>query len=127
MTTAYFRGAPECCRPRSGRTSTSGTTTPRRLVTPVRTVGMPGTGVTESTGKTSRILWRSMANRLLERVIRHTREGKPACGEALAYSSTDVWGPGRSIKDQLPVDLPTSLENFLELRYEVIYLQGLRH
>src|SRR5438034_9729036 len=80
MTTAYFRGVSECCRPRSGRTSTSGTTIPRKLVTPVRTVGMPGTGVTESTGKTSRMLWRSMANRLLERVIRQTREGKPACG-----------------------------------------------
>src|SRR5260370_1498915 len=126
MTTAYFRGTPECCRPRSGRTSTSGTTTPRRFVTPVRTVGMPGTGVTESTGKTSRMLWRSMANRLLERVIRQTRAGKPACGETLAYSSTDLWGPARSIKDQSPVDLPTSRENFLDCRQEVFRLKGLR-
>src|SRR2546430_13212746 len=83
--------------------------------------------VTESTGKTSRMLWRSMANRLLEMVIRQTREGKPASGAALAYSTTDVWGPGRSIKDQSPVDLPTSCENFLDCRQEIFRLKGLRH
>src|SRR5437899_7135376 len=65
-----------------------------------------------------------ISNRLLEMVIRQTREGKPACGAALAYSTTDVWGPGRSIKDQSPVDLPTSCENFLDCRQEIFRLKG---
>src|SRR5437899_186448 len=68
-----------------------------------------------------------ISNRLLEMVIRQTREGKPACGAALAYSTTDVWGPGRSIKDQSPVDLPTSCENFLDCRQEIFRLKGLRY
>ena len=57
---------------RNGRTSASGTMTPRRLAMPTKWSGIPGTGVTEPSLNTSWTCRRSMANRSSPNVITQT-------------------------------------------------------
>src|SRR5581483_9824859 len=86
-TTAYLGCGPDTGKPSTGRRSASGMTVPLRFATPVRVEGTPGTGVTDSTSKTSRTCLRSTANSSPPRVMRQIRCGvSPGCGSAAGLS-----------------------------------------